>query len=98
MLANTILHDLDRGRGDPFTFSAVDHRIQILEASGSMKVTSVAEHVVMPILRNFVPAHEMIERGERNVAEIARIPWHRENWIFATLQTFRLQGAFVLWL
>lgn len=41
--------------------AAVDHRIQVLEVSGS-NVTSVAEHVVMSILllvRNFVPAHEV---------------------------------------
>lgn len=34
-----------------------------------------AEHVIMSILllvRNFVPAHEMIERGDWQVSEIAR--------------------------
>lgn len=41
--------------------AAVDHKIQVLEVSGS-NVVSVAEHVVMSILllvRNFVPAHEV---------------------------------------
>ena len=46
--------------------TAVEHGIQVLEVSRS-NVVSVAEHVVMSILllvRNFVPAHEMIERGD----------------------------------
>ncbi|KAF6763078.1 NAD-dependent formate dehydrogenase [Ephemerocybe angulata] len=54
--------------------AAVDHRIQVLEVSGS-NVVSVAEHVVMSILllvRNFVPAHEMIERGDWLVSAVAR--------------------------
>lgn len=41
--------------------AAVDHKIQVLEVSGS-NVTSVAEHAVMSMLllvRNFVPAHEV---------------------------------------
>ncbi|KAE9409735.1 NAD(P)-binding protein [Gymnopus androsaceus JB14] len=40
--------------------AAVDHKIQVLEVSGS-NVTNVAEHAVMSMLllvRNFVPAHE----------------------------------------
>ena len=48
--------------------------ITVAEVSGS-NVVSVAEHVMMSILllvRNFVPAHEQIERGDWNVAEIAR--------------------------
>jgi formate dehydrogenase len=42
--------------------AAVEHKIQVLEVSGS-NVVSVAEHVVMSILllvRNFVPAHEVL--------------------------------------
>jgi formate dehydrogenase len=52
--------------------AAAEKGIQVLEVSGS-NVTSVAEHVVMSILllvRNFVPAHEMIERGDWQVSEI----------------------------
>ena len=45
-----------------------------LEVTGS-NVASVAEHIVMLILllvKNFVPAHEMIEHGDWNVADISR--------------------------
>ncbi|KAJ3477908.1 hypothetical protein NLI96_g10149 [Meripilus lineatus] len=54
--------------------AAVDHKIQVLEVSGS-NVVSVAEHVIMSILllvRNFIPAHEMIERGDWQVSDVAR--------------------------
>ena len=54
--------------------AAVEHHIQVLEVSGS-NVVSVAEHVIMNMLllvRNFVPAHEMVERGEWEVSQIAR--------------------------
>ncbi|KAI3612912.1 formate dehydrogenase [Moniliophthora roreri] len=54
--------------------AAVDRNIQVLEVSGS-NVTSVTEHAVMSMLllvRNFVPAHEMIQRGEWQVSDIAR--------------------------
>lgn len=48
--------------------------ITVAEVTGS-NVVSVAEHVLMTILvlvRNFVPAHEMIQAGEWNVAEAAK--------------------------
>ena len=54
--------------------AAVKAGIQVLEVSGS-NVVSVAEHVIMSILllvRNFVPAHEMIERGDWAVSDVAR--------------------------
>merc|ERR1712000_291824 len=47
--------------------------ITVAEVTGS-NVVSVAEHVVMTILlliRNFVPAHEMVERGDWDVAAVA---------------------------
>ncbi|UNI18727.1 Formate dehydrogenase [Purpureocillium takamizusanense] len=47
--------------------------ITVAEVTGS-NVVSVAEHVVMTILiliRNFVPAHEQVERGDWDVAAVA---------------------------
>ena len=72
--------------------AAVDHNIQVLEVSGS-NVTSVAEHVVMNILllvRNFVPAHEMIERGDWNVSEIARDAFDIEGKVIGTIGAGRI--------
>ena len=73
-------------------FKAVDHGIQVLEVSGS-NVTSVAEHVVMSILllvRNFVPAHEMIERGEWDVSQIARNAFDLEGKVVGTIGAGRI--------
>ena len=70
----------------------MDHKIQVLEVSGS-NVTSVAEHVVMNILllvRNFVPAHEMIERGDWNVSEIARDAFDIEGKVIGTIGAGRI--------
>ena len=70
----------------------VDHKIQVLEVTGS-NVTSVAEHAVMSILalvRNFVPAHEMIERGDWNVSEVARNAFDLENKVVGTLGAGRI--------
>jgi formate dehydrogenase len=56
-------------------------------------VTSVAEHVVMSILllvRNFVPAHEMIERGDWKVADIARNAFDLEGKVVGTLGAGRI--------
>ncbi|RSH88868.1 formate dehydrogenase (NAD+), partial [Saitozyma podzolica] len=53
--------------------AANEHKVTVAEVTGS-NVTSVAEHVVMSMLllvRNFVPAHEQIERGDWNVASLA---------------------------
>ncbi|KAL1669695.1 hypothetical protein GGF50DRAFT_123006 [Schizophyllum commune] len=72
--------------------AAVDHKIQVLEVTGS-NVTSVAEHAVMSILalvRNFVPAHEMIERGDWNVSEVARNAFDLENKVVGTLGAGRI--------
>ncbi|KAL1745714.1 hypothetical protein HDZ31DRAFT_35805 [Schizophyllum fasciatum] len=72
--------------------AAVDHKIQVLEVTGS-NVVSVAEHAVMSILalvRNFVPAHEMIERGDWNVSEVARNAFDLENKVVGTLGAGRI--------
>ncbi|KAG5723747.1 Formate dehydrogenase [Termitomyces sp. T112] len=72
--------------------AAVDHRIQVLEVSGS-NVVSVAEHVVMSILllvRNFVPAHEMIERGDWQVSDIARSAFDLEGKVVGTIGAGRI--------
>ncbi|KAI9461910.1 NAD-dependent formate dehydrogenase [Lactarius psammicola] len=72
--------------------AAVDHKIQVLEVSGS-NVVSVAEHVVMSILllvRNFVPAHEMIERGDWQVSQIARNAFDLENKVVGTIGAGRI--------
>ncbi|KAJ3918825.1 NAD-dependent formate dehydrogenase [Lentinula edodes] len=72
--------------------AAVDHKIQVLEVSGS-NVTSVAEHAVMSMLllvRNFVPAHEMIERGDWQVSDIARNAFDIEGKTIGTIGAGRI--------
>ncbi|KAJ7287813.1 NAD-dependent formate dehydrogenase [Mycena rebaudengoi] len=72
--------------------AAVEHKIQVLEVSGS-NVVSVAEHVVMSILllvRNFVPAHEMIERGDWQVSDVARNAFDLENKTVGTIGAGRI--------
>ncbi|THH12894.1 hypothetical protein EW146_g7263 [Bondarzewia mesenterica] len=72
--------------------AAVDHHIQVLEVSGS-NVVSVAEHVVMSMLllvRNFVPAHEMIERGDWQVSDIARNAFDLEGKVVGTIGAGRI--------
>jgi len=72
--------------------AAVEHNVQVLEVSGS-NVVSVAEHVVMSILllvRNFVPAHEMIERGYWQVSDVARNAFDLENKVIGTIGAGRI--------
>ncbi|KAA1474752.1 NAD-dependent formate dehydrogenase [Dentipellis sp. KUC8613] len=72
--------------------AAVERKIQVLEVSGS-NVVSVAEQVMMSILllvRNFVPAHEMIERGEWQVSDIARNAFDLEGKVVGTLGAGRI--------
>lgn len=72
--------------------AAVERKIQVLEVTGS-NVTSVAEHVVMSILllvRNFVPAHEMIERGDWMVSEVARNAYDLEGKVVGTIGAGRI--------
>jgi len=72
--------------------ACVDRKIQVLEVSGS-NVVSVAEHVVMNILllvRNFVPAHEMIERGDWQVSDVARNAYDLEGKVVGTIGAGRI--------
>ncbi|TFK50947.1 NAD-dependent formate dehydrogenase [Heliocybe sulcata] len=72
--------------------AAVENKIQVLEVTGS-NVVSVAEHVVMSILllvRNFVPAHEMIERGDWKVSEVARNAYDLEDKVVGTIGAGRI--------
>jgi len=72
--------------------AAVEHKIQVLEVSGS-NVVSVAEHVMMSILllvRNYQPAHEMIERGDWQVSDIARNAFDLEGKVVGTIGAGRI--------
>jgi len=72
--------------------AAVERKIQVLEVTGS-NVVSVAEHVVMSILllvRNFTPAHEMIERGDWVVSDIARNAYDLEGKVVGTIGAGRI--------
>lgn len=66
--------------------------ITVAEVTGS-NVVSVAEHVVMTILllvRNFVPAHEQIERGDWNVAAVAKNEYDLEGKVVGTVAVGRI--------
>ncbi|KAK4631660.1 Formate dehydrogenase [Fulvia fulva] len=66
--------------------------ITVAEVTGS-NVVSVAEHVVMTMLvlvRNFVPAHEQIARGDWNVAEVAKNEYDLENKVVGTVAVGRI--------
>ncbi|ROW02957.1 hypothetical protein VSDG_01893 [Cytospora chrysosperma] len=66
--------------------------ITVAEVTGS-NVVSVAEHVVMTILtlvRNFVPAHEMIQAGNWNVAEAAKNEFDLEGKVVGTVAVGRI--------
>lgn len=66
--------------------------ITVAEVTGS-NVVSVAEHVVMTILvlvRNFVPAHEMIEAGRWDVAEAAKNEFDLEGKVVGTVAVGRI--------
>ncbi|KIP05092.1 hypothetical protein PHLGIDRAFT_25241 [Phlebiopsis gigantea 11061_1 CR5-6] len=72
--------------------AAVEKGLEVLEVTGS-NVVSVAEHVVMSILllvRNFVPAHEMIERGDWQVSDIARNAFDLEGKVVGTIGAGRI--------
>lgn len=71
--------------------------ITVAEVTGS-NTTSVAEHALMTILnlvRNFVPAHEMIARGEWNVAEAAKAEYDLEGKVVGTVGSGRI-GRLIL--
>lgn len=66
--------------------------VTVAEVTGS-NVVSVAEHVVMTILclvRNFVPAHEQIERGGWDVAESAKGEYDLEGKVVGTVAIGRI--------
>ncbi|KAI9865050.1 MAG: formate dehydrogenase (NAD+) [Vezdaea acicularis] len=72
--------------------AANEHKVTVAEVTGS-NVVSVAEHVVMTILvlvRNFVPAHEQIEAGRWNVAEVAKNEYDLENKVVGTVAVGRI--------
>jgi formate dehydrogenase len=66
--------------------------ITVAEVTGC-NVVSVAEHVVMTILalvRNFVPAHEQIARGEWDVAAVAKNEFDLEGKVVGTVAVGRI--------
>lgn len=66
--------------------------ITVAEVTGS-NVVSVAEHVIMTILalvRNYTPAHEMIARGDWNVAEVAKNEYDLEGKTVGTVAVGRI--------
>ncbi|KND93920.1 putative formate dehydrogenase, partial [Tolypocladium ophioglossoides CBS 100239] len=66
--------------------------ITVAEVTGS-NVVSVAEHVVMTILilvRNFVPAHEQVERGDWDVAAVAKQEYDLEGKVVGTVGVGRI--------
>ncbi|KJZ73148.1 Putative formate dehydrogenase [Hirsutella minnesotensis 3608] len=72
--------------------AANEKGVTVAEVTGS-NVVSVAEHVVMTILiliRNFVPAHEQIERGDWDVAAVAAQEFDLENKVVGTVGVGRI--------
>jgi len=72
--------------------AANERKITVAEVTGS-NVVSVAEHVIMSILllvRNFVPAHEMIERGDWRVSDVARNTFDLEGKVIGTIGAGRI--------
>jgi formate dehydrogenase len=66
--------------------------VTVAEVTGS-NVVSVAEHVVMTILvliRNFTPAHDMVRKGEWNVAEAAKAEYDLEGKVVGTVAVGRI--------
>lgn len=66
--------------------------ITVAEVTGS-NVVSVAEHVIMTMLvlvRNFVPAHEMIAAGEWDVAGVAKNEYDLEGKVVGTVAVGRI--------
>ncbi|KAF8313143.1 NAD-dependent formate dehydrogenase [Clavulina sp. PMI_390] len=72
--------------------AANEKKILVAEVTGS-NVVSVAEHVVMSMLllvRNFVPAHEMIRRGDWVVSDVARNTFDLEGKVIGTIGAGRI--------
>jgi len=72
--------------------AANKYNITVAEVTGS-NVVSVAEHVIMTILvlvRNFVPAHEQVERGDWDVAAVAKNEYDLEGKVVGTVAVGRI--------
>lgn len=72
--------------------AANDKKITVCEVTGS-NVVSVAEHVVMTMLilvRNFVPAHDMIRNGDWDVAGVAKQSYDIEGKVISTVGVGRI--------
>jgi len=72
--------------------AANEKKILVAEVTGS-NVVSVAEHVVLTILvlvRNFVPAHEQVARGDWDVAAVAKDSFDLEGKVVATVGVGRI--------
>lgn len=72
--------------------AANEHKIAVLEVTGS-NVQSVAEHVVMTMLvlvRNFVPAHEQVIKGDWDVAAVAKDSYDIEGKVISTVGVGRI--------
>lgn len=66
--------------------------ITVAEVTGS-NVVSVAEHVIMTMLslvRNFVPAHDQIRKGDWNVAAVAKNEYDLEGKVVGTVAVGRI--------
>jgi formate dehydrogenase len=66
--------------------------ITVAEVTGS-NVVSVAEHVIMTMLvlvRNYTPAHEQIQAGDWNVAEVAKNEYDLEGKVVGTVAVGRI--------
>ncbi len=72
--------------------SAHKHGVTVAEVTGS-NVVSVAEHVVMMILslvRNYLPAHQIVKDGGWNIADCAEKAWDIEGKNIGTLGVGRI--------
>lgn len=72
--------------------AANERKIAVTEVTGS-NVVSVAEHVLMTMLvlvRNFVPAHEQVIKGEWDIAGAAKDEYDLEDKVIATVGAGRI--------
>jgi formate dehydrogenase len=72
--------------------NATNGGVTVAEVTGS-NVVSVAEHVVMTILvliRNFVPAHEQVAKGQWDVAAVAKQEYDLEGKVVGTVGVGRI--------
>mmetsp|Transcript_159 Transcript_159/g.124 ORF Transcript_159/g.124 Transcript_159/m.124 type:complete len:377 (-) Transcript_159:30-1160(-) len=72
--------------------AANERKIAVTEVTGS-NVVSVAEHVLMTMLvlvRNFVPAHEQVIKGQWDIAGAAKDEYDLEDKVIATVGAGRI--------